>query len=129
MKLLFDMKDKYCKIRNFKIVSLSEDRTTNIGRIIMAETIDELTIEHWEEGVLVLKVLEKYVLTKGAWATIMYLYQEMDRKTQKFKDPTARIVRYRKMKGVYRPQSKFNISSAKQALEISKTLESWFNKK
>ena len=45
----------------------------------MAETVDELTIDFEEDGVLKVKELDKYVLTKGAWATLMYLYQNYDR--------------------------------------------------
>lgn len=92
----------------------------------MSETIDELSIERVEEGETVIKQLDKRILTRGAWATVIYLCQEMDPKTNEYKEPNARIVRYHKVRGQFRPQSKFNISSGKQALEIAKALESWF---
>lgn len=92
----------------------------------MSEFIEELTIEQFEEGEQLIEVLEKEILSKGAWATILYLYREKDRKTMEFKEPTAKIVRYRKVKGMYRPHSKFNISSAKQALEVADILQRWF---
>lgn len=93
----------------------------------MSEFVEELTIEQWEEGEQLIEVIEKEILSKGAWATVLYLYKEKDRKTMEFKEPTARIVRYRKVKGMYRPHSKFNISSAKQALEVADILQRWFN--
>jgi len=92
----------------------------------MSEFVEELTIEQFEEGEQLIEVLEKEILSKGAWATVLFLYREKDRKTMEFKEPTARIVRYRKTKGMYRPHSKFNISSAKQALEVSEILQKWF---
>lgn len=90
-------------------------------------SIDDLTIGREEEGEEVVKVLEKKILTRGAWATIMYLYQEMDRKSKEYKPMSARIVRYHKMKGRYRQHSKLNISNAKQGLEVAETLREWFS--
>ncbi len=92
----------------------------------MSEFVEELTIEYFEDGEQVIEVLEKEILTKGAWATIVYLYREMDRKTKEWKEPAARVVRYRKTKGVYRQNSKFNISSGKQALQLCGILQKWF---
>ncbi|NUM33162.1 MAG: hypothetical protein HUU50_01320, partial [Candidatus Brocadiae bacterium] len=51
----------------------------------MSEFIEELTIEQFEEGEQLIEVLEKEILSKGAWATILYLYREKDRKTMEFK--------------------------------------------
>lgn len=92
----------------------------------MAETVDELTIAYEEEGVEVVKQLEKKVLTRGNWTTIMYLFQEMNRRTNEYDPPKASIRRYQKRNGVYRQQSKFNISSAKQGKEIAATLLEWY---
>jgi len=90
-------------------------------------TVDDLTI-NWEDddGNLVCKQLDKFVLSKGAWATIMYLYQNLDKKTGEYQQPQARIVRYRKSNDRYSQQSKFNISSKKQALMIIGQLSEWF---
>lgn len=93
----------------------------------MAETIDELTVEWEDDGVVKIKELEKQVLSKGAWTTIVYKYQDLDRKTDDYGPPKATIRRYRKVKGVYREQSKFNISSAKQARALVEILKEWFD--
>ena len=92
----------------------------------MAETIEELTWEYEDEGVLTRKQIEKTVLTKGAWSTIMFKFQELDRKTDEWRAPKACIVRYQKSNGVYRKKSSFNISSAKQAHAIMECLASFF---
>jgi hypothetical protein len=92
----------------------------------MAETIDEITVNYDEGGQLLVKELEKEVLTKGAWSTIMFLYQDMDRKTGEYKDPKITIRRYKKANGTYRQQSKFNIGSAKQAKQIVETINKWY---
>jgi hypothetical protein len=92
----------------------------------MAETVEELTFNYEDEGRLVRKELTKEVLSKGAWATLMFLYQEMDRKTGMYRDPKVSIVRFKKAHGVYRKQSSFNISSEKQGRQIIEVLERWF---
>ena len=94
----------------------------------MAETIEEITIQYEDEdGELIIKELDKEILSRGAWTTIIFLYQELDRKTGDFGPPKASIRRYRKMKGFFRQQSKFNISSPKQGLAIAGILEKWFS--
>jgi hypothetical protein len=94
----------------------------------MAETLDELTYDYEDEGVLVRKQLEKVVLTKGAWATLMFLYQELDKTSGKFRAPKMAIVRFKKFQGSYRKQSSFNVSSEKQARQITEVFESWYQK-
>jgi hypothetical protein len=94
----------------------------------MAETLEELTYDYEDEGTLVRKEIDRTVLTKGGWATIMFLFQELDRTSGKFRAPKMAIVRFKKSKGVYRKQSSFNISSEKQARQIAAVFESWYPK-
>ena len=94
----------------------------------MAETLDELTYNYEEEGTLVRKELDRVVLTKGGWATMMFLFQELDRKSGQFRAPKMAIVRFKKWKGMYRKQSSFNISNEKQARQIAAVFESWYPK-
>ena len=94
----------------------------------MAETIDEITYDYEDEGVLVRKQLDKVVLTKGVWATLMFLYQEIDKTSGQYRAPKMSIVRFKKFKGVYRKQSSFNVSSEKQARQITAIFESWYPK-
>jgi len=94
----------------------------------MAETLDELTYDYEDEGVLVRKQLDKIVLTKGSWATLMFLYQELDKAAGTFRAPKIAIVRFKKFKGSYRKQSSFNVSSEKQARQITEVFEGWYPK-
>ncbi len=91
----------------------------------MAETVDELTIEYLEDGKMTVKQLDKIVLTKGAWATLMYKYQDLDRKKDAFGPVKYSIRRYQKRNGQYQAKSKFNISSTDQATKIIAALENW----
>jgi hypothetical protein len=94
----------------------------------MAETLEELTYDYEEDGTLVRKEIDRVVLTKGGWATMMFLFQELDRKSGQFRAPKMAIVRFKKSKGSYRKQSSFNISSEKQARQIAAVFEEWYPK-
>ena len=94
----------------------------------MAETIEDIRYSYEDDGRLVRKELDKSVLTKGAWSTIMFLYQDLDRLADAWREPKVAIVRYKKSKGVYRKQSSFNISNEKQARAIIEVIESWYKK-
>jgi len=91
----------------------------------VAETIDELTVEYTEDGIVTTKELDKVVLTKGAWSTILFRYQDWDRKKEEYGPEKYTIRRYQKRSGEYRQQSKFNISSKEQAKQLIDALQTW----
>jgi len=91
----------------------------------VAETVDELTVDYEEDGILKVKELDKYVLTKGAWATVMYLYQDYDRAKEDYGQKKVAIRRYQKRDGEYAYRSKFHISSIDQAKKVVEALEKW----
>ena len=93
----------------------------------MAETIDEITINYEEDDILTVKELDKEVLTKGAWTTIMFRYQDWDRKNQDYGPEKYSIRRYQKRGGQYNQKSKFNISSKDQARKVVNTLNQWIS--
>jgi hypothetical protein len=91
----------------------------------MASKAEDLTIDYEEEGVLVVKELDKVVLSKGSWATVMFRYQQWEKAKEGYGQDRYTIRRYRKKDDEYRQQSKFNISSRDQALKIVETLRKW----
>lgn len=91
----------------------------------MAENIDDLTIDYEEDGILIIKELDKIPLSKGSWATIVYRYQEWDRRKEEYSADKYTIRRYRKVNGSYRQQNKFNISSSNQAQKLIDILQGW----
>lgn len=94
----------------------------------MAGTVEELTVNYEEDGVLLCKELDKYVLSKGAWATVMFLYQDFNRRDEEYGPLKVTIRRYQKREGNYVPRSKFNISSLNQAEKIVESLTGWVEK-
>ena len=92
----------------------------------MAETIDELTIHYEEDGRVLRRQLDKEVLSKGSWTTIMFLYQDLDRRTGEFGRRKVSIRRYQKREGTYLQRSKFEISSPAQARAVRDRIDGWF---
>ena len=91
----------------------------------MASTPDELTVNYTEDGIDVVKELDKVILSKGAWTTIIFRYQDWNRGKAEYGPDKDTIRRYQKRGGEYSPKSKFNISSNDQAKAIIKALQGW----
>ena len=91
----------------------------------MADPLDEVSVNYEEDGVVLSKELDRSVLSKGAWATVMFLYQDMNRQTGEYGPKKVSIRRYQKRDNAYQPRSKFNISSFKQAEKIVEALQGW----
>ena len=93
----------------------------------MSNSVDDLTVNYEEEGVLIVKELGKEVLSKGAWTTILFRYQNWDKAKGEYSQEMYSIRRYQKRQGEYFPKSKFNISSNEQAQKIVTTLQGWLD--
>jgi outer membrane receptor for Fe3+-dicitrate len=95
--------------------------------MVMTDNLDELSIAYEEEGTEKIRELDKYFLSRGAWATVLYRYQEWDNKSQDFGSEKYSIRRYQKRNGQYWQKSKFNISSQAQAKQLIDKLNEWLN--
>ncbi|WP_456387741.1 hypothetical protein [Desulfolithobacter sp.] len=93
----------------------------------MSSDIEDLSINYEEDGTLIVKELDKEILSKGAWTTILFRYQDFNRSKGEYGPDKFTIRRYQKRDGKYIPKSKFNISSPAQAEKIVKTLSRWLD--
>jgi hypothetical protein len=91
----------------------------------MSSKVEDLTITYEEDGVEVVKEIDKAILSKGSWATIIYRYQQWEKAKNAYGPDRYSIRRYRKIDDEYRQQAKFNISSKDQATKIIGALEKW----
>jgi len=91
----------------------------------MAEDIDDLSVNWDEGGTVVVEQLDKVILSRGGWATILFKYREQNKRTEVWSKTKFTIRRYQKKNGVFRQQSKFNISSIAQAKSLCAALENW----
>ena len=91
----------------------------------MSETIDAITIAFSEDGIEKTRELDKQILSKGAWTTIIFKYQDWDNGAGDFGSTKYTIRRYQKRNNQYWQKSKFNISSEEQAKKLIDVLSRW----
>ncbi|HCS13261.1 MAG: hypothetical protein COS82_02215 [Zetaproteobacteria bacterium CG06_land_8_20_14_3_00_59_53] len=86
---------------------------------------EDLSIDFEEGGILTTKQMDKVILSKGAWTTILFRYQDWDGASESYGEDKYTIRRYQKRNGEYAQRSKFNITNAKQAGMIVEALQKW----
>ena len=91
----------------------------------MDTDVEDLTVTYEEDGIETVKQLDKQILTKGAWSTIIFRYQDWNRAKGEYGPDKYTIRRYQKRNGEYQQKSKFNISSKDQAEKIIAALQGW----
>lgn len=91
----------------------------------MTEKVEDLTVSYTEDGIETTKELDKVILSKGSWTTILFRYQDWERAKEEYGPDKYTIRRYQKRNGEYRQQSKFNISSRAQAQSLVDALQRW----
>lgn len=90
--------------------------------------IDELfSIAYEEDGLEIIKQLDVKMLSKGAWATAVFKYQDWNKSKEAYNPIKYSIRRYQKSGDIYKPRSKFNISSEKQARMLIGILQEWLD--
>ena len=91
----------------------------------MSDSIEELSISFYEDGIERVRELDKVILSKGAWSTIIFRYQEWVPSKNAFGPEKYSIRRYQKRNDQYWQKSKFNISSEDQARKLVEVLTTW----
>ena len=91
----------------------------------MNENIDDLSVSYFEDGIETVKQLDKKILSKGAWTTIIFQLQDWNKTKAEYGPVKFSIRRYQKRNGSFVQRSKFNISSADQATKIIDALHGW----
>lgn len=93
----------------------------------MTDNVEDLTVNYEEDGRQVVEELDKAILSKGSWTTILFKYREYDRRSEGMGPTKFTLRRYQKRSGAYRQQAKFNISSVAQARGIADQLVAWLS--
>lgn len=86
---------------------------------------DELTYDLEDDGRLVRRQLDRRLWTRGAWATGIYRFEELDPATGAWRPARAALVRFRKLHGGWKRHAAINLSAA-VAGELGATLARWF---
>ncbi len=91
----------------------------------MSATTDDLTVNYSEGGVQLVQELDKVVLSRGAWTTVVFKYREWEARRDEYGPVRFTVRRYQKRNDRYQPRSKFTISSADQARKLIAALGRW----
>ena len=91
----------------------------------MSATADELTVDYREGGVQLVQELDKVVLSRGAWTTVVFKYREWEARRGEYGPVRFTVRRYQKRNDRYQQRSRFTISSADQARKLIAALERW----
>jgi 2-hydroxychromene-2-carboxylate isomerase len=75
---------------------------------------------------LVTRELGKTVLSRGAWATVMFLIQDLDAASGNYRAPKISVRRYKRAGQAYKFHSAFSISGEKQARAMVDVVQQWF---
>lgn len=91
----------------------------------MSATADELTVDYREGGVQLVQELDKVVLSRGAWTTVVFKYREWEARRAEYGPVRFTVRRYQKRNDRYQQRSRFTISSADQARKLIAALGRW----
>ena len=91
----------------------------------MSATADDLTVDYSEGGVQLVRELDKVVLSRGAWTTVVFKYREWEARRDDYGPVRFSVRRYQKRNDRYQQRSKFTISSADQARKLIAALDRW----
>lgn len=92
----------------------------------MAENINDITVNYEEEGELLVEELDKVILNRGAWTSIIFRYRERNRQSGEMGPPKATLRRYQKYQGVFKKRDAINLS-ADAARTLSTVLHTWLS--
>lgn len=93
----------------------------------MTDKLDDLTVAYSEGGIETVQELDKAILSRGAWTTILFRYREWEPAKGAYGPDKYSVRRYQKRGGEFRQQSKFNISSPAQAQALIAALQRWLD--
>ena len=91
----------------------------------MASKAEDLTINYEEDGVLVVKELDKVTPFKRGMGHRALQVRPVGQSKNDYGPERYSIRRYRKMDDEYRQQAKFTISSKEQAQKLIEALLTW----
>ena len=91
----------------------------------MATDYHELTIQYEEDGEIVVEEMDKEIIQKGTWTTVLYRFRQRNPRTGEFDPPKAALRRYQKRHGQFRKVDSVNISTKSAPMLVEK-LREWF---
>jgi hypothetical protein len=91
------------------------------------DNFEDLTVAWTENGKEVVRELDRLVVQKSSgWATIAFLFEELDPDTGSYGSPRAQVRRYRKRGGRWQVNGKLVIGNEEAARNLARAIQKWF---
>jgi len=90
------------------------------------EELDDIRWDWEEDGRLVRREVDRRTFARGGWATVMFLFQELDSERDAWQDARVAIVRFQKVRGLWKKHAAWNLAGADEARAVAGQLERWF---
>ena len=90
------------------------------------EELDEIRWDWEEDGRLVRRELDRRTFARGGWATILFLYEELDLEADAWKPARVAVVRFQKVRGLWKKHAAWNLDGEREAREVVAALDAWF---
>lgn len=91
------------------------------------DNFEDLTVSWTENGKEVVRELDRLVVQKSSsWATIAFLFEELDTTTDTYGSPRAQVRRYRKRGGRWQVNGKLVIGNEEAARNLARAIQKWF---
>lgn len=88
-----------------------------------------LTYDYSRNGVHLRRTVGMEILSNtGVWADVAFLHQDRDLATDGWKPAKITIARFKKIDGIWKKQSHFNVNNAERAGRIVVVLTAWQDK-
>ena len=89
------------------------------------EELDEIRWDWEEDGRLVRRELDRRTFARGGWATVLFLFEELDAAADAWKPPRVALVRFQKVRGLWKKHAAWNLD-ADDAGGVIDALRAWF---
>jgi hypothetical protein len=91
------------------------------------EELDDIRWDWEEDGRLVRRELDRRTFARGGWATVLFLFQELDAggDGDAWKPPRVAVVRFQKVRGLWKKHAAWNLD-ADDAHGVIAALSAWF---
>jgi hypothetical protein len=93
---------------------------------VIVEELDDIRWDWEEDGRLVRRELDRRTFARGGWATVLFLYEELDASVDRWKPARVAIVRFQKVRGLWKKHAAWNLDGEQEAREVIGALSAWF---
>ncbi len=90
------------------------------------EELDDIRWDWEEDGRLVRRELDRRTFARGGWATVLFLFQELDLERDAWQPAKVAVVRFQKLRGLWKKHAAWNLAGETDVASVVEALTAWF---